>query len=92
MYVWDSRAAPEAVIPSATTDRVRKFVVDSGPVQPASWRFHERDVASDFKKAFGEAPGRLTSIALMTGSDSAAEIARAYYGEVRLLSPDGAAQ
>ena len=89
MYVWDNRAAVGSVIVAARTGRIRKIVVDSGPTQTSAWRFHERDIASDFRKAFGEEPGALTSIALMTDSDNTHSKVRAYYGEVRLLERSG---
>ena len=92
MYVWDSRAPLESVIIARRTDRIRKIVVDSGPTQKAIWRLHERDIASDYKRAFGEDPGPLTSIALMTDSDNTRSTTRAYYGEVRLVGANGQPQ
>lgn len=89
MYVWDNRAAEGSVIVAARTGRIRKIVVDSGPTQTSVWRFHERDIASDFRLAFGEEPGALTSIALMTDSDNTHSKVRAFYGEVRLLERSG---
>lgn len=89
MYVWDNRAAVGSVIVAARTGRIRKIVVDSGSTQTSVWRFHERDIASDFRLAFGEEPGALTSIALMTDSDNTRSKVRAYYGEVRLLERSG---
>ena len=90
MYVWDSRAPLESVILSARTDRIRKIVVDSGSDQTAIWRFHERDVVGDYRRAFGEEPGALVSVALMTDSDNTRTTVRAYYGEVRFSGRDGA--
>ena len=92
MYVWDNRAPLESVITAGRTDRIRKIVVDSGPTQTAIWRLHERDIASDFRRAFGEDPGTLTSIALMTDSDNTRSTTRAYYGEVRLVGARGQLQ
>ena len=89
MYVWDTRAPLESVIQAGRTDRIRKLVVDSGTAQTSIWRFHERDIASDFKRAFGEAPGALLSVALMTDSDNTRSAVRAYYGEVKLIGADG---
>ncbi len=89
MYVWDNRAAVGSVIVAARTGRIRKVVVDSGPTQTSVWRFHERDIANDFRMAFGEEPGALTSIALMTDSDNTRTKVRAYYGEVSLLERSG---
>lgn len=90
MYVWDNRAPLESVITAGRTDRIRKVVVDSGPTQTSVWRFHDRDIASDFRKAFGEDPGPLTSVALMTDSDNTRSTVRAYYGEVKFARPGSA--
>ncbi|OYT98798.1 MAG: hypothetical protein CFE40_08260 [Burkholderiales bacterium PBB1] len=92
MYVWDNRAPLESVIIASRTDRIRKIVVDSGPTQKAIWRLHERDIVSDYQRAFGEAPGALVSIALMTDSDNTRSTTRAYYGEVRLVGANGQPQ
>ena len=92
MYVWDNRAPLESVIIASRTDRIRKIVVDSGPTQKAIWRLHERDIASDYKRAFAEEPGALISIALMTDSDNTRSTTRAYYGEVRLVGANGQPQ
>jgi hypothetical protein len=92
MYVWDTRAPIESVIQAPRTDRIRTIVVDSGSAQTSVWRFHDRDIASDYRKAFGEEPGRLTSVALMTDSDNTRSTVRAYYGEVKFTGPDGAAR
>ena len=92
MYVWDNRAPVESVIPAGRTDRIRKIVVDSGPTQTSVWRMHDRDIASDYRRAFGEDPGLLTSIALMTDSDNTRSTTRAYYGEVRLIGAKGEPQ
>lgn len=89
MYVWDNRAPLESVIQAGRTDRIRKIVVDSGSTQISVWRFHERDIANDYRKAFGEEPGPLTSVALMTDSDNTSTTVRAYYGEVKFTSPSG---
>lgn len=92
MYVWDNRAPLESVITAGRTDRIRKIVVDSGPTQAAIWRLHERDIANDFRRAFGEEPGALISIALMTDSDNTRSTTRAYYGEIRLVGARGQLQ
>lgn len=92
MYVWDTRAPLESVITAGRTDRIRKIVVDSGPTQTSIWRLHERDIPSDYRRAFGEDPGALSSVALMTDSDNTRSTTRAYYGEVRLVGANGQSQ
>ncbi len=84
MYVWDSKAPIDSLIVNPRTDRIRKIVVDSGPEGLKRWREHRRDVAADFRRAFGEEPGPLLAIAVMTDSDNTRSRSRAWYGPVTL--------
>lgn len=89
MYVWDTKAAPETVIHSGRTDRVRKIVLESGGDRLGSWHHYQRDIAADFRKTFGEEPGALVSVGLMTDADNTRASAEAWYGEVRIEGRDG---
>jgi hypothetical protein len=91
MYVWDASAPVGSVIVNPRSDRIRKIVVDSGPEGLRRWRDHRRDLAADFRRAFGEEPGALLSVALMTDSDNTGSRARTWYGEVVLHPPAAAA-
>jgi hypothetical protein len=85
MYVWESQAPVESVVINPRTDRVRKIVLDTGTAELGHWRDHRRHLAQDFRRAYGEAPGPLQSIALMTDADNTRSTAQAWYGPVRLL-------
>jgi hypothetical protein len=84
MYVWDARAEVGSVVVNSRTDRVRKIVVDAGSEGLREWRDHRRDLVADFRRAFGEDPGPLQSIAVMTDTDNTGTSARAWYGEITL--------
>jgi len=84
MYVWDASAPVGSVIINPRSDRIRKIVVDSGRGELQRWREHRRDLAADFRLAFGEEPGALSSIAVMTDSDNTRSRARSWYGPVEL--------
>lgn len=89
MYVWDNRAGTESVITGPRTDRIRKIVLESGATNVGRWRHYERDLRADYRRAFGEDPGPLIGVALMTDADNTASHAAGQYGEVRLLAGDG---
>jgi hypothetical protein len=89
MYVWDNKAPTESVIHSGRTDRIRKIVLESGKQNLGDWRHYDRDIAADFRRTFGEDPGALIAVGLMTDSDNTRSKAKAWYGEVHLLSQDG---
>ncbi len=84
MYVWDAQAPVGSVIVNPRSDRIRKIVVDSGPAELRRWRLHRRNLVADFHLAFGEAPGALRSIAVMTDSDNTRSRAASWYGPVEL--------
>ena len=84
MYVWSNRHPQGTVIPSARTDRIRKLVLESGPGKLGQWLDYARDIRADYEKAFGEAPGALVGVALMTDTDNTRATAQAWYGPVQL--------
>ena len=84
MYVWCNACEANSVILNPRTDRIRKFALESGPAKLNRWLDYERDVRCDFEKAFGEAPGALVSVSIMTDSDNTASLAKAWYGPVTL--------
>ncbi len=84
VYVWDASLPVGSVIVNPRSDRVRKIVVDSGPAKLRQWRDHRRNLAADFRQAFGEDPGALASIAVMTDSDNTGTRAHSWYGPVEL--------
>jgi Protein of unknown function (DUF3047) len=84
MYVWSNKRPPGSVITSSRTDRIRKIVVESGTANLNQWLDYERNIRADFEKAFGEPPGALVGIGIMTDSDNTRTTARAWYGRVDL--------
>lgn len=84
MYVWCNHRPVESVIVNPRTDRVRKLVMESGAAHIKQWRQYERNVRADFEKAFGEPPGALVGIAIMTDTDNTRSHAKAWYGDIRL--------
>jgi hypothetical protein len=86
MYVYGPEgAAADDVLVHTRTDRVRKIVVDAGQAHARQWRDHRRDLAADFRRAFGEEPGALLSVALMTDADNTRQTAQAWYGPIEFL-------
>jgi hypothetical protein len=84
MYVWSNQLPVGTVIINPRTDRIRKIVVESGPQRLKQWLRYERQIRADFEKAFGEPPGALTGLAIMTDTDNTQGQARAWYGDIRL--------
>lgn len=84
MYVWCNQRDLDTVVKSPRTDRIRTVVVESGSRRLNQWLDYERNIRADYERAFGEAPGALVGIAIMTDSDNTRSTARAWYGPVKL--------
>lgn len=83
-YVWTRQYPPGTVLRNPRSDRVRYLVVEQGPGGLGRWLSYERDVHADFVHAFGEAPGPLMGVGVMTDTDNTRASARAVYGPVTL--------
>jgi Protein of unknown function (DUF3047) len=82
-YVWDGKAAVGTSVWSAYTDRVRVIVAESGAANLGKWVTIRRDVAADFRAAFGEEPPEISGVVLATDTDNTGESATAFYGDIR---------
>ena len=85
MYVWCNRRPSETITQNAHTSRVRKIVVESGTEGARSWLSYRRDIVADYERAYGRPPGRLIAIGVISDSDNTRQVARGWYGDIRLL-------
>jgi hypothetical protein len=69
-YVWDTAPPVGRVVVHPRSDRIRKIVVESGTAGLRQWKRYRRPLAEDFRLAFGEAPGPLLAVAVMTDGDN----------------------
>jgi hypothetical protein len=90
MYVWDGALPPETIVHNHRTSRVRYLTVESGTQRCGRWLHYERDVVADFQRVFGEAPGIVTSVGVLTDSDATQQDFQAWYGDISLSRPRGA--
>jgi hypothetical protein len=82
VYIWENRAPRNTVIPNPNTSRIKMIVAESGRDKLGAWQEITRNVVEDFRRAFGEAPGEITAVAIMTDTDNTGENAHAYYGDI----------
>lgn len=87
IYVWGDEAAKiGSVVNSPRTDRIRKIVLEAGPAHLGQWREYERNVIADFKRAFGEEPGPIIALGIMTDADNTGSQAQAWYANIDLVT------
>lgn len=86
MYIWENRQPVGTVIESAYTGQVKMVVAGSGATMLGGWKRFERNYVDDYTNAFGQSPGRLIGVGILTDSDNTGAVVEAFYGDIRLLS------
>jgi hypothetical protein len=84
-YVWDGKTPTGTSVWSAYTDRVRMIVAESGSANLGKWVTTRRNVAVDFREAFGEEPPAISGVVLATDTDNTGESATAFYGDIQFI-------
>ena len=84
-YIWDNRHAIGTVQANAYTDRARLMVLQSGAANVGQWVKETRNLADDFRTAFGEEPPDVVGIALASDTDNTGESLTAWYGDFVFL-------
>lgn len=84
-YVWDNRHPVGTIAPNAFTSLVRTIVLQSGNADAGTWQPQQRNLAADFRAAFGYAAPRVTGIALASDTDNTGEHVKAWFGDVKLV-------
>jgi hypothetical protein len=84
VYIWENRAPRGAVIPNLHTARVKMIVAESGREKLGAWQEVTRNVRQDYRRAFGEEPGTIIAIGIMTDTDNTGDQVHAYYGDIAL--------
>ncbi len=86
-YVWASAEAPGEMAQSPYADNSMMLVVRGGDASAGQWQSELRDIAADYRRAFGAEPPPVSGIALMSDADNTGEQASACFAQIRLLSP-----
>lgn len=81
-YVWGTAQVAGETGWNAYTDRLRMIVVDSGNAHAGQWREVQRDVAADFRNAFGAPVPPVSGVALAADTDNTGGTVEARFGDL----------
>jgi Protein of unknown function (DUF3047) len=86
-YVWDNTHEIGHSQWSTYTNRVRMIVLQSGKANINKWMDESRDVAADFKAAFGTDAPAVTGIAIGNDTDNTDEAVTTWFGDIQFTKP-----
>ena len=84
-YIWENKLPKETVIDHSKTSRAKMLVVESGPERLGQWINFQRNVKQDYERLFGEPPGSIIFVGVMSDSNATGTHISAYYGDIRFL-------
>lgn len=84
MYVWENKAPVGSIIASSRSGRIKMLVAASGPAGVGEWKNFTRNFVEDYEKAFGEKPGKLIGVGILSDTDNTGETVEAWYGDITL--------
>lgn len=83
-YIWANTLQKGSVVPNPYTDSAMMIAVESGPENAGSWQTVRRNIADDYRRAFGKEPPKKGVVAIMTDTDNTGGRARAWYDDIRI--------
>jgi hypothetical protein len=86
-YVWSSTLPVGTRLQSPVYWRSWVIVLQSGETRLGKWQQEVINFNQDYQNCFGEEPGKVIGIAVLTDSDSTNSVAEADYDDFSLLSP-----
>jgi hypothetical protein len=87
-YIWENKLPAETVLDHSKTSRVKMLVVESGAGRLGQWIKFQRNVKQDYERLFGEPPGAITFVGVMTDSNATGSHVNAYYGDIRFSAAE----
>ena len=90
-YVWGNGALKETVVENGWNARIRLLLVESGDERLGDWVTETRNVVEDYRRAFGEDPGRIISIGIHCDSDATQSTSEGYFGDIKFFRPEDVA-
>ncbi len=86
--MWAANEPVGSTFPNPYISNVTTIVLQSGDDRAGRWMREERDFMADYFAAFGEAPRRVTAVAVMADTDDTNGRATAGFADIKLVRPD----
>lgn len=87
-YIWSEDLPKGTVLTSPFYKNIKLIVLESGAEKLGEWVLEERNIADDYRLAFGRSPGgNVGALALMTDADNTQSSSEGYYTDIKVGYP-----
>ena len=87
MYIWGGKVPIGSITTSKRTSRIKMIALNADDQGIGQWHSFTRNLVDDYKKAFGEEPGNVLAIEVLTDTDNTGADAEAFYGDITVGPP-----
>ena len=84
-YIWESRAHNKRIITSPFAREAKMIILESGDDNAGKWLQEEVNIVEDYRKAFGNTPPSIASLAIMNDSDNTGEKSVSYVDSLEVF-------
>lgn len=84
-YIWANKLPRDQAIASPYTKNSTMIAVETGNQKAGTWVTETRNIVEDYRRAFGEEPSRIGTVAIMTDTDNTRESTSACYGAIKIM-------
>jgi hypothetical protein len=84
-YIWDNRVTNATVITNAYAGDAKMIPVSAGSDKVNTWQDYTVDIVDDYRRAFGQDPPAIASLAVMNDSDNTGESANSWIQYIKIF-------
>jgi hypothetical protein len=81
-YVWSAKEPEGSFIVNPYSSDIMVIVVASGRADVGVWQHYRRNIVDDYRRAFGDEPGKTRAVTIITDTDNTREQLTAWYGAI----------
>lgn len=81
-YVWSAQEPEDSFIINPYNKDVMAIVVASGFADVGAWQQYRRNIVDDYRRAFGDEPGKIRAISIVSDTDNTGDQLKAWYGGI----------
>ena len=82
MYIWGGKVPLDSITASAHYSRIKMLAVSVDDKGVGKWQSFTRNLVEDYKRAYGEDPGNVASIEILSDTDNTTSDSDAFYGDI----------
>lgn len=83
-YIWANRSHSDKILTNSYADEAKMIPVEQGPRKLNTWLVEQADIVEDYRRAFGEEPPAVASLAIMNDSDNTGESSISYLDYIKI--------